>query len=85
MGVQGDSEYVGGGGGDTSTAGADSGLITGAPIASMSSGPSGGGDDSAITTPTWLKTSSRWESYFHWKICSFYSVLLTLSVNLFVF
>ena len=58
MGVQGDSENAAGCV-DTSTTAADSGLIMGAPISSMNSGPGGGADDSAIITPTWLKTSSR--------------------------
>ena len=54
MGIQSDSEYVGGGGGDTSTVG-DNSIMMGAPISSMSTVSGVEGDDSSIITPTWFK------------------------------
>ena len=56
MGAQGDSEHVNSG--DTSTVG-DSGIIMGAPISSMSTASgAGGGDESAVMTPTWYKNAT---------------------------
>ena len=56
IGIQNETDFSSVGAGDTSNAG-DSGLIMGAPIGSCNSGNTAAGDDSAIITPTWLKTS----------------------------
>ena len=60
MGVQqqpGDQEYSTGG--DISQSLGESGIIMGAPINPLSSGPGVSlGDDSATITPTWFKSSS---------------------------
>ena len=58
VGIQSDSEYASGSVGDPSIAG-DSGIIMGAPLNASNLGNTGGGDDPATVTPTWLKTSSR--------------------------
>ena len=56
IGIQNETDFSSVGAGDASNAG-DSGLIMGAPIGSCNSGNTAAGDDSAIITPMWLKTS----------------------------
>ena len=58
VGIQNEQEYTHGNTGDISNTG-DSGLIMGAPINTSNPGNTVAGDDSAVITPTWLKTSSR--------------------------
>ena len=58
VGIQNEQDHTSGNTGDISNTG-DSGLIMGAPINTSNLGNAVPGDDSAIITPTWLKTSSR--------------------------
>ena len=58
VGIQNEQDHTSGNTGDISNIG-DSGLIMGAPINTSNLGNAVPGDDSAVITPLWLKTSSR--------------------------